>query len=113
MSAVHGVTVLASLPELDVYTVPTFRAAVIEAVTAGHYWLVADLTATTYLDSTGLGVLVGAQKRCDSHGGWLRLAAPGEDVARLLRVCGLDRTFDVFDTVDDAINHETEGATTS
>jgi anti-sigma B factor antagonist len=112
MAVDHGVTVLASLPKLDAYTAPRFRAAVAEAINVGYYQLIADLTNTTYIDSSGLGVLVGALKRCTAHGGWLRLAGPSEDVTRLLHGTGLDRVFDVFDTVDAAINHDTEGATT-
>ncbi|HEY1178194.1 MAG TPA: STAS domain-containing protein [Phytomonospora sp.] len=48
-----------------------------------------DLTALTFCDSTGLGVLVESAVRCESAGGWLRLDHPRPSVARLLTVTGL------------------------
>lgn len=100
---VDGVRVLAAPSALDVYTVPAFRDTQVEAVNAGRYRQVVDLSKTTYIDSTGLGVLVGALKRTRAHMGWLRLAALPEQVSALLRTTGLTQVFEVFDSVDAAV----------
>lgn len=89
--------------ELDVYTAPDFREATIDTVANGFHRLVVDLSKTTFIDSTGLGVLVGAKKRCESHGGWLRLAKPQRDVRHMLWVTGLLRVFVIENDVEAAI----------
>lgn len=110
---VGGVRVLVAASELDPYTVPEFRQAQIDAIAAGHYRQVVDLSRTTYIDSTGLGVLVGSLKRTKAHGGWLRLAAPAEAVVRLLQTCGLDRVFEIFPSVEAALSYGESAAEVS
>lgn len=90
--------------DLDVYTVPDLRDQTIEAVATGHYHLVVDLSATAYVDSTGLGLLVGTQKRVLAHGGSLALAGPlNEQPAEVLHKTGLVKVFDIADSVNAAI----------
>lgn len=105
-----GVRVLTVPNDIDVYTAPELRQAGIEAVAGGHFRIVIDLTGVTYMDSTGLGVLVGMLKRASTYGGWVRLACMPAAVERVFRTTGLLKTFVIADTVADAINH-TEGAT--
>ncbi len=62
---------------------------------AGRLYLVLDLTAVDRIDSTGLGVLVGALKRLRVGNGQLRLAAAG-DVARVLHATGLDKVLPLY-----------------
>lgn len=102
--------ILRAPANFDIYNAPAFRNAHVAAVNAGHYRQVVDLSDTVYIDTTGLGVLVGALKRALAHeGGWVRLAAPCEAVARCLRITGPNRVFEVFDTVEAALASETEG----
>jgi anti-sigma B factor antagonist len=108
---IDGIRVLGAPAEFDVYTAPKVREAAVEAVNSGFYRQVVDLSATTYIDSTGLGVLVGALKRTGVYGGWLRLACLPEPVQSTFRKTGLFKVFDVYDTVEAAIDHETEGTT--
>jgi anti-sigma B factor antagonist len=104
--------VITAPAELDVYTAPALRESVVEAVRTGHYLIVVDLTATTHLDPTGMGVLVGQLRRTTGHGGWLRLAGAHGQVLSGLRMTGLHKVFVIADTVKNAINFDTEGATT-
>ncbi len=70
---------------------------------AGHRYLVLDLSAVDRIDSTGLGVLVGARKRLRAGGGQLRLAAASGDVARVLHVTGLDKVLPLYPDVAGAL----------
>lgn len=69
----------------------------------GQTRLVLDLTGVERIDSTGLGVLVGAVKRLRGRGGELRLAAPSPSVSRILRITALDRVLAVYDGLPQAL----------
>ena len=87
---------------LDVSAAARLREQFADAVTEGHNHLVVDLSAVTFMDSTGLGVLVGGLKRVRMHDGALRLTGAGRDVLRLLRITGLDKVLPVYDSVEAA-----------
>lgn len=88
---------------LDIATAPTVRAALLEAAERGDHRLVVDLDRVEFLDSTGLGALIGAQRRAKEAGGEIRLAVPEGQILRLLRITGLLRVFGVYATLDDAV----------
>ena len=69
---VDGRTIVAVGGEIDVYTAPKLRDKITELVAAGIYDLVIDMEAVEFLDSTGLGVLVGGLKKVRAHDGSLR-----------------------------------------
>jgi len=100
---VEGTTVIAVGGEIDVYTAPRLRDRITELVAAGSYHLVVDLTDVDFLDSTGLGVLVGGLKKVRAHDGGLRLACPQERLLKIFRITGLAKVFDIYDTVEAAI----------
>jgi anti-sigma B factor antagonist len=56
----------------------------------------------TFLDSTGLSVLIAGLKRCQSSGGELRLVAPRPNVRRVLEITGLTETFHISDDAQKA-----------
>ncbi|MBV8332586.1 MAG: STAS domain-containing protein [Candidatus Eremiobacteraeota bacterium] len=87
---------------LDLATSPTVRAALMEATEKGKRDLVVDLTQLEFLDSTGLGALIGAHRRSTEHGGTFRLIVSDGPIARLLNITGLIRVFAVYHTLDDA-----------
>lgn len=62
----------------------------------GNRRLVVDLRATTFIDSTGFSVLVGALKRMQKNGGELVLSAPTSDVSAAFGSSGLDKVFDII-----------------
>ncbi len=69
---------------------------------ARHRYLVLDLSAVDRIDSTGLGVLVGARKRLRAGNGQLRLAAASGNVARVLHATGLDKVLPLYPDVASA-----------
>jgi anti-sigma B factor antagonist len=87
---------------LDLATAPTVRAALAEATEKGSHDLIVDLSALEFLDSTGLGVLIGAHRRAAEHGGSLRLIVSDGPIARLLNITGLIAVFAVYRSIDDA-----------
>ena len=103
------VAVLAVSGEVDVATVPRLREQLHGLVAAGTPRIVVDLDAVDFLDSTGLGVLVGALKRVRSNGGELALVCTAPRIRKVFEVTGLTKVFDLFDTVDAAAT----GSTTS
>ena len=88
--------------ELDVYNAGLVREALVNAAERGGSRLVVDLQEVTFVDSTVLGVLVEARTHLHDRRSFL-LAAPGFEVRRALEVSGLDRHFEVHDTVDSAL----------
>ncbi len=89
--------------ELDVVGAPELRQQVLREVGAGNHHLVLDLTGVDYVDSFGLGVLVGALKRVRLLDGDLRLVVPEPRVRRVLELCDLDRVFTLHDDLEGAV----------
>lgn len=95
-------TVLQVGGEVDVYTAPRLRERLIQLVDGGARRVIVDLTTVEFLDSTGLGVLVGAHKRLRAAGGSLALVCPREPLLKIFRITALDQVFPLFDTVEAA-----------
>ena len=87
-----GVVLVRLAGDVDVTTVPELRLTLhaLTGPTARHV-VVIDLADVTFLDATGLGVLVGAHRRAQRAGTWLELRNPTERVRRLLAITRLDR----------------------
>jgi anti-sigma B factor antagonist len=89
---VHGgMSVFELTGSLDIATSPTVRASLVEASERGDHKLIVDLTKVDFLDSTGLGAIIGAQRRAKEFGGDVRLT-------------GLLKVLSVYSTLDDAVN---------
>jgi len=86
--------------EIDVYTAPQFRETIVAAIEAGHTRLVLDVENVAFLDSTGLGVLVGALKRVRAEGGSLDIICTGDRLLRIFRITGLDKVFGLHDSFE-------------
>jgi anti-sigma B factor antagonist len=96
-------TVISVVGEIDVYTAPTLRERLNELVAAGRYDLVVDMQGVEFLDSTGLGVLVGGLKRVRSHEGSLCLVCDQEKILKVFRITGLTKVFPIYSTLDGAL----------
>jgi anti-sigma B factor antagonist len=86
--------------EVDVASAPRLRERLLDLVAANRHHVAADLTDVTFLDSVGLGVLIGGLKRARSNGGDLVLVGPSGGVARVLELTGLLDVVKSVDTVD-------------
>lgn len=88
--------------EVDVYTAPKLREAIVTAVEAGHLRLIIDVEKVEFLDSTGLGVLVGALKRVRADGGSLDIVCTQERILKIFAITGLDKVFGLHSSIDEA-----------
>ena len=96
-------TILDVSGEVDIYTAPQLRGQLIDLVSSGHRNLIVDMEGVGFLDSTGLGVLVGALKRVRTHDGSLRLVCTQERTLKIFRITGLTKVFPIHSSVREAI----------
>ena len=96
-------TVIAVSGEIDVYTAPKLREKLVSLVESGSYHLIVDMEGVEFLDSTGLGVLVGGLKRVRAHDGDIDIVCTQGRILRIFKITGLSNVFAIYDTVDDAL----------
>jgi anti-sigma B factor antagonist len=92
--------------EVDVYTAPKLREQLIELVSEGSYDIVVNLEGVDFLDSTGLGVLVGALKRVKAHEGDLALVCTQDKILKIFKITGLTKVFPIYNSVEDATSEQ-------
>jgi anti-sigma B factor antagonist len=90
-----GRTHVAVSGEVDVYTAPRLRDCLYDLIGDGKTQLVIDFSDMDFIDSTGLGVLVGALKRLRQAGGDLALRSPSRATFKILEITGLTKVFTV------------------
>src|SRR6059036_2906617 len=95
--------VVAVRGEIDLFTAPELKQKLTDAIEGGKSRIVVDLTDTTFLDSTALGVLIGAVKRLRSRDGRLTIVNVDENIAKTFEITGLDQIFPISATRDEAI----------
>jgi anti-sigma B factor antagonist len=87
---------------LNLLAAPKLREVVTASVQQGRPNIVVDLSGTTFLDSSGLGALVGGLKTARQGGGTLRIACLAPQVEMVLKLTNLDRVLRPYGTVEDA-----------
>jgi anti-sigma B factor antagonist len=87
--------------EVDLYTAPEFKQ--LEVIGQGGKQVIVDLSSTTFIDSTTLGVLVGGVKRLRTNDGQLSLVCSDRNITKIFEITGLDRVFAIHETRDDAV----------
>jgi len=101
--AQDGIEVIDVQGEIDICTAPRLRELLIDLVSQGSYQLVVNLDKVGFLDSTGLGVLVGGLRRVRAHDGSLDLVCTQQRILKIFRITGLTEVFGIYQTVDQAI----------
>jgi anti-anti-sigma factor len=86
--------------EADMYTAPQIREHVFDRIRSGHHRLILDLLGVRFMDSTGLGALVGIRNLIAPRGGELRLAISHPGIRRIFAITGLHQVFPIYDSVD-------------
>lgn len=87
--------------EVDLATSPDLDAAIIAALDSGAGSLVVDLTDVSFMDSSGLGVIVRGLKRCREADKDLDLVITNERVLKVFGITGLDQVIPIHDSLED------------
>src|SRR5918999_5604145 len=95
--------VIALSGEVDLYTAPEFKQQLLEVIGKGGKHVVVDLTDTTFIDSTTLGVLVGGVKRLRPDGGQLSIVCSDRNITKIFEITGLNRVFPIHGTREEAL----------
>src|SRR5262249_12653237 len=100
----EGIVVLILQGEVDAFTAPKLKQEIINQIDQGVTRLAVDLADVNYLDSTGLGVLIGGLKRTRDKDGELVLVCPNVRIMRIFDNTGLSKIFEMFNSEDEALN---------
>lgn len=85
------------------FTAPKLRERLVQSVDEGSYKIVVNLQGVSFMDSSGLGTLVGGLKRVKEHEGTLTLVCSRRPVLRVLTITGLTNVFPIYETVEEAL----------
>ena len=91
---------------LNMVSAPALRQVITGLVDSGRPKIVVDLSGVDFMDSSGLGSLIGCLKTTRQAGGDLRIAAPTKQVVMVLQLSNLDRVLKTYDTAEDAFHDE-------
>jgi anti-sigma B factor antagonist len=97
-------TIVEVVGELEVSTVPRLRERLTDLIADGDYHLVVDLQGVDFLDSTGLGVLVGGLQRVYPHDGSFQLVCTRDRILKIFALTGLINVFSIHSSVESAIS---------
>ena len=97
------VTVVSLGGEIDLATQGELRAMLNDQIVSGNVNLVLDLTDVSFLDSTGIGALIGTRRRVHAFQGSLVIVCPDETLLKIFTITGLEKVFDIRPTLDSAL----------
>ncbi len=97
------VEVISVVGEIDLATAPELRAVLDRVLDAGAASLIVDLSGTTFIDSTALGVLIGAWKRTQNEGRTMSVVASDPRILRVFEITGLTDLFPLHGSLDEAM----------
>lgn len=99
----NGVLIVEVAGEIDLFTAPELKTAITTGLDGGSDKVVIDLSDTTFLDSTALGVLIGAVKRLRDNDGAMTIVNTDENIAKTFEITGLDQILEIYATCDQAV----------
>jgi len=99
----EGIAVISLAGEGDVYTSPRGKQEIVNLLNSDVTRMVVDLTGVEYLDSTGLGVLIGGLKRARERDGDLKLICDNVRILRIFEITGLTKIFDIYRSETEAL----------
>ncbi|MEV8554233.1 STAS domain-containing protein [Streptomyces glaucescens] len=103
VTVTDGIRVVALAGEIDHHTADTLCRA-LDAQGESGPRVVADMGKVTFMDSSGINILIAAHRALSEAGGWLRLAAPAENVRRTMSIVGVDAVIDCRESLSDAFS---------
>ena len=94
--------------ELDTYSCPAVRETIVRLVDEGKKSLLLNMGGVEYIDSAGLGTLVGGLKRTNEHGGQLKIVNANDQIQKVFNITGLVRVFDQYKDEEEALRSFTK-----
>ncbi|MFF8366916.1 STAS domain-containing protein [Rhodococcus erythropolis] len=101
-AATDGIRVLTVAGEIDHHTGDQLRDT-LDVTGTARPRIVIDMHQVTFMDSSGINILITAYQDVTAAGGWLRLAAPTDSVQRVLQLVGADTLIDCHPTLHEAL----------
>jgi anti-sigma B factor antagonist len=98
-----GIAVVGLTGEIDLYTCPEFKQELLRVIADGATFIVVDLTGTTFIDSTALGVIIRGVERLKQRDGRLVVVCADPNIVKIFEVTGLNRIFSVYGSRDEAL----------
>ena len=98
--------VVAVTGEIDLFTAPEFKQRMAAPIDAGRSRLIVDLSAVSFIDSSSLGVLIGAHRRLKLRGGSLVVVCDNETIVKTFQITGLDGVFTLTSSIDEALSDD-------
>lgn len=95
--------------EVDAYTSTRFREAMVDLIDNGAASLVISMMKVEYIDSSGLGALVGGLKRSTEHGGKILIVCDNPQIRKVFEITGLEKVFPLFDVETEAVKMLAKG----
>lgn len=105
LSSVHGIRIVSLRGEVDHQVRDLFRDALFASDGAGPPRTVADFAGVTFMDSSGINVLIAAHRAAQDAQGWLRVAGAQESVLRVMQVVGIDTLIACYPDITDAMGN--------
>jgi len=105
----EGIAVLSLRGEIDVYTAPRMRQAIVDLVDGGSLNIVVDMGQVDFLDSTGLGVLVEGLKRVRTRNGNLSIVITQDKILKIFDITGLNKAFPIHGSLEEALKEPVAG----
>ena len=99
--------------EIDLFTAPEFKQRMSTPIDEGRSNLIVDLSRTTFIDSSSLGVLIGAHRRLKLRGGTLVVVCDDEAIAKTFKITGLDGVFTLAPTIEAALEDDSAPASST
>lgn len=93
---------------IDIYTTPPAKEQLLKIINDDYYHLIINLQRVEYLDSTALGMFIGALKLVAVNNGELRLVAPPAYIRKVLEITRLVNVFPIDNSVEEALGFFTE-----
>lgn len=89
--------------EVDAYTAGRFREIMLKVIEEGHKNIVISMKSVEYIDSSGLGALVGGLKRVSEKNGKIVIICDNQQVKKVFEITGLEKVFQIFASESEAI----------
>jgi anti-sigma B factor antagonist len=89
--------------EIDLFTAPEFKDRIDVPIDAGKTRVIVDLSEVSFIDSSSLGVLIGAQKRLQGSDGGLIIVCDDRAIVNTFKITGLDGVFEIVASRDDVV----------